>query len=167
MNTVHASHSIFVPPFAWIVIGALTATTLDMIFATVYWAALHDVAPTKVMQAIAAYWGWGRHAFAGGIATAALGVALFFARMVLLAAVYQAASRRFAALIEHPYAYGALFGSAIYLSNQYVVVPLIGSMPQTPAADRDLLWMSCCMLSHMLLIGIPLALFSRQSLRND
>lgn len=166
MNTYPASHSIIVPPFTWVVIGALTATSLDMAFASLYWVALHDVAPTRVMQAIAAYWGWGRHAFEGGIATAVLGVTLFFARMVLLAAIYQAAARRFAALIEQPYVCGALFGLAIYLSNQYVVVPSIGSMAQT-AAERDLLWMSSCMLSHMLLIGIPLALFARQSLRND
>ncbi len=167
MNTVPASHSIVVPPFAWIVIGALTATTLDIAFASLYWVALHDVAPTTVMQAIAAYWGWGRHAFDGGAATAALGVALFFARMVLLAAIYQAAARRFATLIEQPHICGALFGLAIYLSNQYVVMPLIGSMPQNSAVNRDVLWMSCCALSHMLLIGVPLALFARQSLRND
>lgn len=167
MNTFPALHSTPVPPFAWAVAGALVATALDLTFASVYWAVLHDASPVRIMQAIAAYWGWGRDAYSGGIATATLGAALFFARMVLLAVVYQLAARRYTALVERPYAWGALFGLAIYFSNKYVVVPLIGSMPQTAAVDKDLAWMYSCILAHMLLIGIPLALFARSSARDE
>lgn len=167
MNTLPALHNTPVPPFAWAVAGALIATALDLTFAAVYWVALHDVSPVRVMQAIAAYWGWGRDAYAGGMATAVLGATLFFARMLLLAVLYQFAARRYAALIERPYAWGALFGLAIYLSNQYVVVPLIGAMPAKPAFDSDWVWVSSCILAHVLLIGIPLALCSRLAVRDE
>ncbi len=167
MNTARVLHSTPVQPWVWIALGALTATALDLIFAAVYWAALHHVSPTTIMQAIAAYWGWGREAYAGGIATAAIGAGLFLARMLLLAAIYHAAARRYPALIERPYTFGALFGLAIYFSNKYIVVPLIASMPQTAAADKDLAWMFSCILAHMLLVGIPLALFSRMASRDE
>lgn len=167
MNTFPALHSTPVPPFAWAVAAALVATTLDLTFACVYWAVLHDASPVRIMQTIAAYWGWGRDAYSGGIATAALGAALFFARMILLAVIYQLAARRYTALVKRPYTWGALFGLAIYLSNKYVVVPLIGSMPQTATVDKDLAWMYSCILAHMLLIGIPLALFARSSARDE
>ena len=167
MNTVPALHSAPVSPFAWAMVGALAATALDLTFASVYWVALHDVPPVRIMQAIAAYWGWGPDAYAGGTGMAVLGASLFFARMILLAVIYQAAARRFAALIERPYAWGALFGLAIYLSNQYVVVPLIGAMPPKPAFNADWLWVSSCIVSHVLLIGIPLALSARAAARGE
>lgn len=167
MSTFPLLHSTRVPPFAWAVAGALLATTLDLTFASVYWAALHDLPPARVMQAIAAYWGFGRDAYAGGIATATLGAALFFARMVLLAVIYQMAARRYTALVERPYIWGALFGLAIYFSNKYLVVPLIGSMPQSASVDTDTAWMYSCIVAHMLLIGIPLALFARSSARDE
>lgn len=156
-----------VPPIAWVLAGAFTATTLDLAFASAYWA-LEGVSPVRLMQAIAAYWGLGRDAYAGGVTTAALGVVLFFTRMIVLAAIYQAAGRRYRTLIEHPAACGALFGLAVYLSNQYVVVPLIGSMPSAAASTQaDWAWIVSCVLAHMLLIGIPLALFARQGVRTD
>ena len=168
MNSVPALHSTpTIPPFAWAVAGALVATLLDLTFASVYWLVLHHLSPERVMQSIAANWGWGRDAYRGGFDTAALGAGLFFARMVLLAVIYQLAARRYTALVERPYTWGALFGLAIYFSNKYVVVPLIGVMPQTASADKDLAWMYSCILAHMLLIGIPLALFARSSARDD
>lgn len=167
MNTLPALHSTSVQPWAWIALGAVTATALDLAFAAIYWEALHHVSPATIMQAIAAYWGWGREAYAGGTAFAALGAGLFLARMLLLAALYHLAARRYTALIERPYTFGALFGLAIYLSNKYIVVPLIGSMPQTAHADKDLAWMFSCILAHMLLVGIPLALFSRIASREE
>lgn len=166
MNTFPALRSAPIPPFAWALVGALTATTLDLAFAIVYWAALHDVSPVHVMQAITAYWGWGPDAYSGGIATAMIGAVLFLVRMIVLAVAYQLAARRYTALIERPYVCGALFGLAIYLSNRYVVVPLIGSMP--PAEfNADWVWVSSCIVAHMLLIGIPLALFARSSARDE
>jgi uncharacterized membrane protein YagU involved in acid resistance len=166
VNTYPAFRTVKVPPFAWAMVAALAATTLDLAFASMYWAMLHDVSPTRVMQAIAAHWGWGREAYSGGMATAALGAGLFLGRMLLLAVIYQLAARRHATLIERPYTWGALFGLAIYLSNRYVVVPLIGALP-LPAYESDWAWASSCVLAHMLLIGIPLALFARLAVRED
>ncbi|TWI02662.1 hypothetical protein IP90_01759 [Luteimonas cucumeris] len=167
MNTLPALRSTPVPALAWAILAASIATTLDLAFAIIYWQSLHDVSPLRVMQAIAAYWGWGRNAYSGGVDTAVLGATLFFARMCLLAVLYQIVARRYTVLVERPYLCGALFGLAIYLSTQYLMVPLIASMPPKPAFDRDLVWVSSCITAHMGLIGIPLALFARLAIHAD
>lgn len=159
MNTALASSHPRLPPASWILLGAFVATALDLAFAAIYWE-LSGASPMRVMQAIAAYWGWGREAYAGGLATATLGMGLFLARMILLAVLYALAARRLRTLIERPYLYGALFGLAVFLSNHYLVLPLIGSMPQTPLS-ADWAWTCACAAAHMLLIGIPLALCAR------
>lgn len=159
MNTALASTSLRLPAAAWTLLGAVVATALDLAFAAIYWE-LNGASPVRVMQAIAAYWGWGRDAYAGGMATAMLGMAMFLGRMVLLAALYRAAARRFQALVERPYLCGALFGLAVFATNNYLVVPLIGAMPPSAAAT-DWVWLCSCAIAHMVLIGIPLALTAR------
>lgn len=157
MNTALASTRFRLPAVAWTLLGAVVATALDLAFAAIYWE-LSGASPVRVMQAIAAYWGWGREAYAGGAATAVLGMALFLGRMILLSVLYRAAARRVPALIERPYLCGALFGLAIYATNSYVVVPLIGSMPPS---NFPVAWTSACIVAHMVLIGIPMALTAR------
>lgn len=159
MNAFLDARSLRLPAYAWTLFGALTATALDLAFAAIYWE-VQGYPGLRVMQAIAAYWGWGRDAYAGGAATALLGMGLFLGRMLLLAAAYQWAARRFSALVERPYLYGALFGAAIYLSNRFLVVPLIGSMPAS-AQPEDWVWTAACIVAHMVLIGITLALTAK------
>ncbi|TKR34037.1 hypothetical protein FCE95_07150 [Luteimonas gilva] len=159
MNTALASLPLRLPAAAWTLLGAVIATALDLTFAAIYWE-LAGSSSTRVMQAIAAYWGWGRDAYAGGMATAVLGMALFFGRMILLAALYRIAARPYPALIERPYLWGALFGLAVFLTNHYLVVPLIASMPPS-TAPTDWLWQCSCAVAHMVLIGVPLALSAR------
>ena len=159
MNALLDARSLRLPAYAWTLFGALTATALDLAFAAIYWE-VQGYPGLRVMQAIAAYWGWGRDAYDGGAATALLGMGLFLGRMVLLAAVYQWAARRFSALVEHPYLCGGLFGASIYLSNRFLVVPLIDSMPPSTRPE-DWLWTGACVVAHMILIGITLALTAK------
>lgn len=159
MNISIASRSTALPGYAWTLFGALIATTLDLAFAAIYWE-VQGYSGLRVMQAIAAYWGWGREAYSGGLATALIGMGLFLGRMVLLAMLYRWAARRWAALIERPYLFGALFGVAVYVANSYLVVPLIDAMP---ARNQfvNWAWTCACIAAHMILIGIPLALTAK------
>jgi hypothetical protein len=163
MNALPAVRTDHPSPFSWAMAGALTATTLDLAVAAAYWE-LHDHSTMRMLQSIAAYWGWGRGAYDGGIAMALLGATLFFVRMIVLAVAYQAAARSYAVLIEQPYRCGALFGLSVYLVNQYVVLPLVDSMP---APAMSLSWTVCCIVAHVALIGVPLALSARAAVRND
>ena len=159
MNASLDVRSLRLPAYAWTLFGALTATALDLAFAAIYWE-VQGYPGLRVMQAIAAHWGWGREAYAGGAATALLGMGLFLGRMVLLAAAYAWAARRVSALVERPYLCGALFGAAIYLSNRFLVLPLIDPIPAS-GQPEDWWWTGACVVAHMVLIGITLALTAK------
>jgi uncharacterized membrane protein YagU involved in acid resistance len=73
----------------------------------------------------------GRAAFRNGARAALLGVALHFAIAFGAAAVYYLASRYIPFLIERALAAGVLYGIAVHLFMQFVVIPLsaIGPRP--------------------------------------
>lgn len=143
-------------PRAILTAGAL-AGALDIAAAfTIY--ALRDVGPVRILQSIASGI-LGRAAFAGGAATAALGLLLHFFIATTAAAVYYAASRRLKLLLRRPILYGALYGIAVYAFMNYIVIPL-SAVTQRPFV----LSMALLMVAvHVLCVGIPIALTVRRS----
>ncbi len=138
--------------------GALIAGTLDLIYACVV-NGLRGFGPVSVMQSIASGL-LGREAYQGGAATAALGVALHFFILFVAAAIYYAASRRLRWLTQQPVVSGLLFGIAIWMVMNFVVVPLsvfpYQLIRSVAGAIRDV-------LAHMFLVGLPIALAVRYS----
>ena len=61
---------------------------------------------------------------------------------------------------EQPIRAGALYGLFLYLVMNLVVIPLSAAR----AGSRDPVWIGLSVAVHMLLIGIPIALFVRQGL---
>jgi uncharacterized membrane protein YagU involved in acid resistance len=92
----------------------------------------------------------------GGAGTAALGLLLHFVIALGAAAVYAAASRRIAVLARHPVPAGLLYGIAVYLFMNLVVVPLsrVAPRPFSPSLVMILI--------HMFCVGLPIALVLRQ-----
>jgi len=70
--------------------------------------------------------------------------------------VYYAASRRIVALIERPWLYGLLYGVALYLLMNLIVVPL-SAAPKTPFVPS---WVLGSIAVH-LAIGVVTALSVR------
>lgn len=66
----------------------------------------------------------GKASLAGGMQTAALGVALQWAMSIVIAAIYILASRPLPVLREQWAAMGILYGIPVYFVMTYVVVPL-------------------------------------------
>lgn len=143
-----------------IVRAALWATaiagTLDIVYAIVFHG-MRGVPAVRILQSVASGL-LGAPAYRGGVQTALLGLALHFAIMFAIAALFVAASRRLALLGKHAVAAGAMYGLAVYIVMNYVVLPL-SAFPQrgTPAT----LVIALGLLVHVVLVGIPIALCAR------
>jgi hypothetical protein len=146
---------------AWGVLGGLLAGTLDIVYATSFWA-LRDVPAQRIFQSISAGL-LGRAAFSGGWPTAALGLSLHYLIAATMGFAYAFAARDVPRLREHPWRYGALYGLALYALMNFVVVPLSaaprgGSLPMS--------WTVCSVIAHVVLVGWPCAWFARRGWDN-
>ncbi len=141
----------------WGVLGGLLAGTLDILYATGFWA-LYGVAPQRIAQSIAAGV-LGRAAFAGGWSTVALGLSLHYFIAVAMGVAYAWAARDFRALRERPWRYGTLYGLVLYAVMSFVVVPLSAS-PR--GGSLPLAWTVCSVIAHVVLVGWPCAWFARR-----
>ncbi len=135
--------------------GGLIAGTLDIAYACVYWGVKLDVPARRILQSVAAGL-LGEASFRGGAATAALGLALHFVIAVSMSVGYYLASRRWPLLWERPLACGASYGLGLYAVMNYIIVPLSAA----GAGSKDALWIGLSVAVHVLLIGIPIAVFT-------
>lgn len=134
-------------------IGGGIAGLLDAIYATVVWGVIYGNNPAGVWQSVAAGL-LGKASYEGGHATAVLGLALHFLIALVMALVYVRASRRLPVLLARPVLMGALYGVALYLVMNFIVVPLsaIGFRPPS-------FWGAMrALLPHVIFVGPVIAL---------
>ena len=132
-----------------ILVGGFVAGALDIIYACVR-GAQAGVSTERVLQSVASGL-LGRPSYAGGTATAALGLGLHFAMTTLMAVIYVAAAARLPALRSHLWLVGPAYGAAIYVVMNRVVVPL-SAFPGKPF-PLNLSGLAV----HMLFVGLPIA----------
>lgn len=136
--------------------GGLIGGVLDISDALVFYGA-RGISPEQLLQGIARGL-LGARAAQGGWASAALGLALHFLIAFTAAAVYYAASRRVRILRTRPILSGLLYGIAVFLFMNMIVVPL-SAIHQSPAAMLAFNIVSAnAVLALMLFIGLPVAL---------
>jgi hypothetical protein len=143
-------------PARTILYAGLLAGVLDITAAFIVYG-LRGASPVRILQSIASGL-LGAAAFQGGAGTAALGALLHFFIALGAAAVYYAASRKLRILIERPVLSGLLYGVAVYVFMNQVVLPL------SAVAKRPfVLGMAAVMVViHMLCVGLPIALVIRR-----
>lgn len=141
---------------------ALIAGALDIIYAIAFSYFRSGTSPSRLLQSVA-YGALGRDAYAGGAATAALGLAFHFLIAFTITALFFAAASHYPWLTRRPVITGSVFGVGVYLVMNFVVIPLsrIGPRP-LPAA----IVMVTGVLVHMFLIGVPIA-WGAKRLRTD
>ena len=146
-----------------ILLGGLAAGVLDGIDAVVFYRLYAGVAAFRIFQHIASGL-LGAGAVQGGRLTVLLGVILHFTIATGAAATYYLASLRFPTLLRRPWLWGPLFGLGVFLFMQHVVLPLsavyprrVGGMPLPELADQ--------LFSHMLLVGLSIALIAQRVAR--
>jgi len=139
-----------------LIAGGIVVGSLDITYAILFWS-FRGVAPTRVFQSVAAGV-LGRNSFNLGMKSALLGAALHYFIAFSIVIVYYVASKWIPLLIEHAVICGIVYGIGVYIVMNYVVIPLSNAArPKT----FNLLWVSCSVVVHMFLIGLPAALFAR------
>jgi hypothetical protein len=142
-----------------ILIGGAAAGILDAIDAIVAFKAVLGFDPIPIYQFVASGM-LGPSAFAGGVSTALVGVAVHFLIAFCAAAAFVLASTRFPVLTERFVAAGAVFGVGVYAFMNYVVIPL-SLIPPSPFSLPLFL---NGVLGHAAFVGIPIAYVARRAL---
>jgi hypothetical protein len=138
-------------PIFW---GGLIAGTLDITSAFV----VSGFQVMMVLQSIASGL-LGADSFKGGMATAVLGLFLHFFIATTATAVYYFASRKLRVLVEQAYVWGALYGIAVWLFMNLLVLPL-SAIPYK--ISFPLVRVVIGLLIHIVMIGLPIALVVRR-----
>jgi len=142
----------------FVLAGGIIAGTLDIVYACIFWALRSDVPARRILQSVAAGL-LGEASFKGGWETAALGLALHYLIALSMSVVYYLVATRWPLLQQRPVLCGAAYGLLLYGVMNYVVVPLSAAGP----GSRNPLWIALSIAVHVLLIGIPIALFARRA----
>ena len=148
-------------PARAILYGGLTVGVLDGLDAIVFFGLRNGVGPLRIFKGIAGGLLGRDAAAAGGLPTALLGVILHFTIATTIVTVFSLASRRLPFLTRRPLVWGPLYGIAVYLTMNLVVLPL-SALHGTglPSALPVLL---NGLLIHIVGVGTPSALFAREA----
>ncbi len=138
-------------------IGGLAAGILDILYAFVL-SGIGGGSPLGVLRSVASGL-LGAQAFKGGIPAAALGLVLHLGITVVAAGIYLFAARQSVFIREHYLLCGSIFGVLVYLTMNFVVLPLSAVPFHLKYTPQTLLQ---GFVSHALLVGIPIALCVRR-----
>jgi hypothetical protein len=149
-------------PLRAILYGAAVVGGIDFTYATLF-VVLKGRPWYRAWQAVASSV-LGADSFAGGYATAFLGVFLHFAVAACIVAVYWIASRGLPTLRQHTLLWGLAYGVAAFFGMNLVVVPL------TRIGFQPLVWTPFNiggLLVHVLLLGPAAAYFAARGARRS
>ena len=136
--------------------GGLIGGILDISEALVFYG-MRGVPPERLLRGIASGLLGARAMDGGGWAAATLGLFLHFLIALTAAAVYYAASRKLRMLRERPILSGLLYGVAVFLFMNMIVVPL-SAIHRSPTAMLAFnIGTANAVLALTLFIGLPIA----------
>jgi hypothetical protein len=161
MTPGHGRRAASLPFGRALLYGGLAVGILDGLDAIVFFGLRSGATPMRVFQGIASGL-LGRSAITGGWPPALLGIAIHFFIAFTIVLVFLVASRYLGTLARHPIAWGIIYGIAVYLVMNRVVIPLsaIGSTawPPFPVLANGV-------LIHMFGVGLPAGLAARATIR--
>jgi hypothetical protein len=146
-----------------ILYGGLIGGVLDGLDAVIFYKLVSAVPAALLFQFIASGL-LGKRSFEMGAATVALGIVLQLFIAVGAAFFYWLVSLAIPDLVRRPFVYGPLFGIGLFFFMQHVVLPLARAEHRTkPMAIGELIDQ---LLSHAILVGLPIALMAHRSAKN-
>lgn len=147
--------------FDTILLGGLVAGVLDATDGVVAYYLAYGMNPIQVLQYIASG-ALGAASFKGGLLTAGAGVLFHFFIAFTVAAVFYIGCRLIPKLINFYIAVGLLYGAAVYLVMNLLVLPLSAVAPSAFSLPLFLNGI----IGHALFVGLPIAWFAHRSLKN-
>lgn len=143
----------------------LTATavsgTLDILSAFVF-AGMAGVTPAQILRYVASG-PFGDAMNGGGAGAAAIGLCVHYALMAIMVTAFVLAAQRIPFLTRQPVLAGALYGVLIYFVMYWLVVPARFGPTHLPKLDA---WhLGNALFSHIVCVGIPMALVTARMLR--
>ena len=142
-----------------IALGGLIVGTADAII--YHWlvsSVLGGYPLTAVYQYLASG-ALGESAFAGGIATALLGVLFHFIVSFIVAAVFILSADRISLLRRYPFIGSLLYGFGVFIVMNMVVLPLSAAPPlPAPTTSQFII----LIVDHILVVGLPLGILVRR-----
>lgn len=141
-----------------IALGGLIIGTADVII--YHWLVSNVLGgyPLTVVYQYIASGALGQSAFAGGIATALIGVLFHFLISFSVAGVFMLSADRISLLRRYPVVGSLLYGFGVFMVMTMIVIPL-SATPPLPAPTTPQLIMN--ILDHILVVGLPLGILVR------
>lgn len=143
-------------PLTYVISAGALIGTLDLVFAATYWGIRADLPASRVLQSVAAGL-LGPAAYEGGAQTMIMGFVLHYLIAITMAGAWYLVARRWPFLNDRPVAFGGMYGLALYGIMHYIVIPLSAAGPRA----MDPAWILSSAAVHVLLIGMPIAMFVR------
>lgn len=140
-----------------ILVATGIAGTLDIVAACIF-AGIKGVGPMGVLQFVAS--GPFGEAARQNPAFAAVGLAVHYAIMACMVAVFVFAAQRIPALTRRPVAMGALYGVGLWMTMNLVVLPLRWPDRYPPTSAYGILTQLFC---HIVLVGMVIALITARN----
>jgi hypothetical protein len=138
--------------------GGLITGTLHLIVQSWFVYGLLEKNPLISVSQYVASGAIGNAAFAGGLATAVLGLILDFIMTTIMAGVFVLSVDRILLLRQHIIPGSILYGIGVFIVMNFIVLPLSAA----PALPAPPMWLFIEMiLEHILLVGLPLGLLVR------
>jgi len=149
------SHPRPLPAICW---GGLLCGILDITSAFVAYYIYRRISPERILQSVAAGAIGRTAAFAGGWKTATLGLGFHFLIAFIWAALFYLASRKISFLTRYAYISGALYAEVVYLSMNFVVIPL------SATSRGPFVWpvLITGPIGHIFFVGLPISLAVRK-----
>ena len=145
-------------------IGGLILGTLHLIIQSWFVFSFLEKTPLISVLQYVASGAMGNAAFAGGPATALLGLVLDFVMTTIMAGVFILSADRIPLLQRHPIPGSLLYGFGVFIVMNFIVLPL-SAAPQLPAPP---MWLFIeLILEHLLLIGLPLGILVQRNVNAD
>jgi len=142
------------------VIGGLIIGTADAIIYHWFVSSVLGGYPLTAVYQYIASGALGDSAFAGGIATALLGVLFHFIVSFVVAGVFILSANRISFLRRYPIVSALLYGFGVSIVMNMIVIPL-SAAPPLPAPTTSQLIVN--IVDHILVIGLPLGILVQRN----
>jgi hypothetical protein len=143
-----------------IVLGGLIIATADTIIFHWFYLSVLGASPLTAVYQYIASGVLGEAAFAGGIATALLGLLFHYLISLIVTGIFFLSADRIPLLRRYAIIGSLLYGFGVFLVMNLLVIPL-SATPPLPAPTTSQLIIN--ILDHILVIGLPLGILVRRS----